>query len=75
MNSMIYHVLSFSTRESCQFIALHSAGYILQPSARLVSYEPCSTKKYTIKTRQESNLYCSEDFISLKVTLKNVRQV
>ena len=56
MNSMIYHVLSFSTKESCQFIALHSTGYILQPSARLVSYEPCSTKKYTITTRQESNI-------------------
>lgn len=26
MNSMIYHELSFSTKESCQFIALHSAG-------------------------------------------------
>lgn len=24
MNSMIYHVLSFSTKESCNFIALHS---------------------------------------------------
>ena len=29
--------VKFLDKGSCQFIALHSAGYILQPSARLVS--------------------------------------